>query len=78
MAQTDLIGDEAFDTTLLGERTFGWGTFAQRPSSNFHANGFYIATDTGVIYQNTGSEATPSWTEVLQAGNLLWVLALGD
>ena len=78
MAQTDLIGDEAFGTVLLGERTFGWGTIAQRPTSNFHANGWYLATDEGVIYQNLGTEATPSWTAMVSGSNTGLILALGD
>ena len=78
MAQTDLIGDQIFDTVLLGERTFGWGTLAERPTSNFHVNGFYISTDSGQIFQNTGTEATPVWTELIATGNTLWAIALGD
>lgn len=78
MAQTDLIGDEAFGTVLLGERTIGWGTFAQRPTSNFHANGWYLATDTGDMYQNTGTEATPVWTVTIEGSNTGLILALGE
>lgn len=78
MAQTDLIGDEAFSTTLLGERTFGWGKIAQRPTSNFHANGWYLATDEGKMYQNTGTEVTPVWTEMIAGSNTGLILALGE
>lgn len=78
MAQTDLIGDEALNTVLLGERTLGWGTLAQRPTSNFHLNGWYLATDTGQIFQNTGSEATPSWTATVEGSNTGLILALGE
>ena len=78
MAQTALIGDEAFGTVLLGERTFGWGTLAQRPASNFHANGWYLSTDEGVMYQNTGSEATPVWTAQVEGSNIGLILALGE
>lgn len=78
MAQNDLIGDEVLGTVLLGERTFGWGTEAQKPASNFHANGWYLATDSGRIYQNTGSEATPTWTQRIETGNLVWALVLSD
>jgi len=76
MAQITLIGDEVLSTTLLGERTFGWGTIAQRPST-WHANGFYLSTDESIIYQNTGTEGTPVWTVVLQGSNLVWAIALG-
>lgn len=78
MAQTDIIGDEAITTTLMGERTFGWGTLAQRPTSNFHQNGWYLATDTAQIFQNTGTEATPVWTEMIASVNLGLIFALGD
>ena len=81
MVQTDLIGDEAISVTLLGERTFGWGTDAQRPTSNFHLNGFYIATDTAKIYQNSGVGATemvPVWVELISSVNSGLILALGD
>ena len=78
MTQTDIISDEPITTVLLGERTFGWGTLAQRPSSNFHANGWFIATDTATIYQNIGTEATPVWTAMVEGSNTGLILALGD
>ncbi len=78
MAQNTLIGDQAFDTVLIGERTFGWGTLAQRPSSNYHENGWYITTDTAQIFQNTGTEATPVWSEMITSVNLGLIFALGD
>lgn len=77
MTQTTTISNEAISDALLGERTFGWGTLAQRPTSNFHANGWFFVTDTSKMYQNTGTEATPVWTlrwETVDAG---LVLALG-
>ncbi len=77
MAQLDLLGDEALSTTLLGERTIGWGTLAQRPST-WHQEGFFLTTDTGVLYQNTGTEATPVWTVVLEGSNLGLIFALGE
>lgn len=76
MAQTDSIGDEVLSTILLGERTVGWGTEAEKPTSNYHANGWYLATDSGRIYQNTGTEATPVWTQRIETGNLVWGLLL--
>lgn len=75
MAQNTVIGDEAFDTTLLGERTFGWDTSFP---STWHANGFFLRTDLVKLYQNTGTEGTPSWTEVLAGTNLVWALIFGD
>ena len=78
MAQTDLIGDEPLNTVLMGERTFGWGLLSERPSSNFHANGWYLATDTAQIFQNTGTEATPVWSEMIASVNIGLIFALGD
>lgn len=75
MAQNTIIGDEAFDTTLMGERTFGWGTSFP---STWHANGFFLRTDTNVFYQNTGTEGSPTWTQVFQQVDLGLILALGD
>lgn len=76
MTQLNLLGDQALDTTVLGERTIGWGTLAQRPST-WHAEGFFLTTDEGVLYQNTGTEVTPVWTVVLSGSNtdLIWALS---
>ena len=81
MTQTALIGDEALGTVLLGERTFGWGTFAQLPTVDFHLNGFFLTTDTGKIYQNSGvsaTEAVPVWVAMVEGSNTGLILALGD
>lgn len=75
MVQNTIIGDEALDTVLLGERTFGWGTSFP---STWHEDGFFIRTDESKLYQNTGTEATPVWTEALDTVNPVWAFMLGD
>lgn len=75
MVQNTIIGDEALDTTLLGERTFGWGTAFP---STWHANGFFLRTDLTELYQNTGTEGTPVWTNTLDTINPVWAFMLGD
>lgn len=75
MVQNTIIGDEALDTTLLGERTMGWGTAFP---STWHADGFFLRTDLNQFYQNTGTEGTPVWTLIFQAVDLGLILALGD
>ena len=77
MTQLNLLGDEALTSDLLGQRTIGWGTLAQRPST-WHVEGFFLTTDTGILYQNTGTEVTPVWTIVLEGSNTGLIFALGD
>lgn len=60
MAQTAKFDDTALTDTILNERTFGWDTAFP---STYPANGWFIRTDTNVLYQNTGTEGTPTWTQ---------------
>lgn len=75
MVQTNIIGDEALTTGMLGERTFGNDTSFP---STWHEDGFFLRTDTNILYQNTGTEGTPVWTQIFQAIDLGLILALGD
>jgi len=62
MAQTAKFDNTAISDTILNERTFGWDTAFP---STFPANGWFIRTDLNEMYQNTGTEGTPVWTQRL-------------
>ena len=74
MAQTTAIGDQAITPTLLNERTIGWDTSFP---STYPANGWFYRTDLSNLYQNTGSEGTPTWTLRAESVNAGLVFAIG-
>jgi hypothetical protein len=74
MVQNTIIADEAITTTLLMERTVGWGTAYP---STWTVNGFFLRTDLNTMYQNTGTEGTPVWTSMIATGNIGLIFALG-
>jgi hypothetical protein len=77
MAQLTAWGDESITPTKLNERTVMWGTTAQRPATNHPVDSWFFTTDTGILYQNTGTFATPVWTLRAESVQTGLVLALG-
>lgn len=52
----------------LGGHLWGWGTDRTAITYTPATGGIFVDTDSGVIYINTGTPSSPSWTEVVVEG----------
>ena len=66
MVQETKWGASAISDARLNEQTIFWG--ATNPTSGLPANAYYLNTTTGVLAQNTGTEASPIWTSRIKSG----------
>jgi hypothetical protein len=74
MVVDTLIFDEPLTDDLLNQRTIGWGT--SFPSS-WYAGSFFIRTDESKLYQNTGTENSPTWNSVIGGADTALIFVLG-
>lgn len=74
MAIETIIEDEAITDTLLNQRTVGWGNSFP---SEWYAEAFFIRKDLGELYQNTGTQSTPSWTKIIGGSDSALIFVLG-
>lgn len=69
---TEIDGTERFaevTSSKLGKNVVWHGTtLPTNPTNQIPANGLFLKTDTGVLYENTGTESSPTWTSRTQAG----------
>jgi hypothetical protein len=69
MAQLDDWGGNQRSPARMGERTWGWGTNAQRLAlTKWTVNGFFFDTTDAIIYQNTGTYNSPTWSQAVVDG----------
>jgi len=66
MVQETKWSNSTITDARLNEQTIFWGT--TKPSSGLEANSFWLDTDNGELFQNTGTEGTPVWTSVMKQG----------
>ena len=62
---TQGISADHLDKTVVWHGT----TLPTNPTNEVPANGLFLKTDDMILYENTGTEAAPVWTEVLGAGS---------
>lgn len=64
MAQVTKWNASQITDTRLNQQTIFWDT--TNPVSGVPASAFFLNISTGILYRNTGSEGTPTWTKVIQ------------
>ncbi len=76
MPQNTILEDDVLTPQIFNERTFGWdGSFP----GTWPANAWFIKTGASAgLYQNQGSEGTPSWVLIIDGIDVGLIIALGS
>jgi len=73
MGLADLISDEPITADMIGSRTIGQGSAFP---AQWHVGGFFLRTDESKVYRNTGTQATPVWSVVIETASVGSIFAV--